>query len=59
MSEGKYKAQAKWQKANTKRYSVQFYKTSEQEEIEHIEKQPSKQQFFKRLVREDMERAKG
>jgi hypothetical protein len=45
-------------RANTKRMTIDFYKT-DADIVEHIEKQPEKQKYIKDLIRKDMEQNKG
>jgi hypothetical protein len=40
------------------RFRVDFY-PSEQDLIEHLQKQPKKQTYIKELIRKDIEKAKG
>lgn len=58
MSEGKYKAQAKWKKNNTKQIVLTFYTTSEADVLEYLEQRRPYNGNIKRLIREDMERTK-
>lgn len=59
MSEGKYKAQAKWQKKNTKNITIRFYKTSESDVIAHLEKNKPNGPYIKGLIKKDMESAES
>lgn len=45
-------------RANTKRMTIDFYKT-DADIVEHIAKQPEKQKYIKDLIRKDMEQNKG
>lgn len=51
-SEAQKKAVRKY-KEKTKRFSIDFAPT-EMDLLEHISKQPKKQTYIKRLIREDM-----
>ena len=52
-SEAQKKARRTY-RANTKRMTIDFYNT-DADLVEHIEKQPKKQQYIKDLIRKDME----
>lgn len=54
MLECQKKAKLNYQK-KLKRYTFEFYPT-EQDLIDHIEKQPQKQTYIKNLVRVDMKK---
>lgn len=42
-------------RANTKRMTIDFYKT-DADLVEHIEKQPEKQKYIKDLIRADIKK---
>ena len=56
MTEAERNAKKKYRDKG-KRMTIDFY-PSEADLIEHIEKQPQKQTYIKRLIREDMAREK-
>lgn len=56
MTEAEKRAKKKYRDKG-KRLTVDFY-PSESDLIEHIEKQPKKQTYIKKLIREDMNRTK-
>lgn len=47
-------ADKKYKKLKTKNYGIRFYMNTEQDLITHLEKQPNKQGYIKKLIREDM-----
>lgn len=49
-----FAAQRKYDKENTKSFALKFMKTTEQDLIEHLEKQPNKSGYIKKLIRDDM-----
>ena len=56
MTEAERRAKYKYRDKG-KRMTIDFYPT-EADLIEHIDKQPQKQTYIKRLIREDMAREK-
>lgn len=54
-SEAQRKAVAKYNKEKTKVFQLRFYPT-DMDMYDHIQAQPNKQGYVKRLIREDMER---
>ena len=55
MSESAKRADRKYKDEKTKRVAVRFY-PAEADIYAHLEAQPNKQGYIKRLIREDMER---
>lgn len=55
-TEARKKASSKYKKLNTKNISLRFYINTEQDLITHLEKQPNKQGYIKKLIREDMDK---
>lgn len=55
--EARNRAQARYNKANTTQMIVKFNHRTETDILEHLRKQPNKQGFIKRLIREDMEKS--
>lgn len=53
-SEAQRRASAKYRKEHTKQLSMRFF-PSDMELWEHLEKQPKKADYIKRLIREDLE----
>lgn len=54
-SESARKADAKYKAEKTKQLVIRFY-PADQDILEHLQAQDSKQGYIKRLIREDMER---
>ena len=52
----KYKAQAKYDQANTKKVLFKFNLNTDKDILERLEKVGNKQGYVKRLIREDIER---
>lgn len=55
VSEAQKRASAKYQRENTKRKALTFYK-SDSDILEWLESQGNQAGYIKRLIREDMER---
>lgn len=55
LTEAQKRAKEKYRKKG-KRLMLQFYQT-EQELIDHLEKQPAKATYIKNLIREDMKKS--
>ena len=53
-----YEKQKKYQKKNIKWVSLPLNKNTDQDIIEHLEKQENKRSYIKRLIREDMKSVK-
>ena len=45
---------AKWEKQNIKRYVINLNKTKFNDVIEHLERQPNKQEYLINLIKKDM-----
>ncbi len=58
-SEAHKRADAKYKRESTTQVGLRFYNATEGDLIAHLEKQPNKQGYLKRLIREDMERCAG
>lgn len=54
-SEAQRRATLKYRREKTKQLAMRFY-PDDMELWEHLEKQPSKAAYVKRLIREDMEK---
>ena len=52
----KYKAQAKYDQANTKKVLLKLNLNTDKDILERLEKVGNKQGYVKRLIREDIER---
>lgn len=55
-SEVQKKADKKYKKLKTKNFGIRFYHNTEQDLIDHLEKQPNKQGYIKKLIRDDMDK---
>ena len=53
-----YAANIKYDKENVRQYILKIMKTTEQDIIDHLDAQPNKNGYIKRLIREDMDRTK-
>ena len=53
-----YAANHKYDKANTKQYTLKFMKTTESDIIEHLDSQENKNGYIKALIRADMKNNK-
>lgn len=51
-----YQYISEYKKKNIKRYLLEFRKDSESDLIEHLEKQPSKNNYVRELIRKDMQK---
>ena len=49
-----YAAQRKYEKNTVKQYTLKFMTSTEDDLIEHLEKQPNKTGYIKELIRKDM-----
>ena len=49
-------SQARFDKENTRKYTVKLNKRTDAEVIERLDKQPSKAGYIKQLIREDIKK---
>ena len=55
-SEAHRRADARYKSRSTTQVGLRFYNATEGDLIAHLARQPNKQGYLKRLIREDMER---
>ena len=58
-TEARKRANRKWDTENTKVVSFKLMRQGDADIIAHVEKQPAKADYFRRLIHEDIARERG
>lgn len=56
-TDARKRADAKYKREKTTQLSIRFYNTTERELIDHLQAQPNKAGYIKRLIKQDMGRS--